>query len=126
MMAIFIMEDAMKLDEMDKATTIPNAPRRLSQAGQSRYTIILAWQISDNARPEQIAAHTFKVTAVATGQAQFVPATQVKPDGRGWYRHEIGVSGGARPVYFNVQVRAQALNGEYGPFCSVVVCNTSS
>jgi len=126
MMAIFIMENKMKHDEADKATTIPNAPRRLAQAGLSQYTIILAWQISDNVRPDQIAGHTFKVTAVATGQPQFVPATQVKPDGRGWYRHEIGVSGGSRPVYFNVQVRAQASNGEYGPFCPVVVCNTSS
>jgi len=126
MMAIFIMENFMKHDQMDKATTIPNAPRRLSQAGQSTYTIILAWQISDNVCPDQIAAHTFRVTAVSTGQGQFVPATTVRPDHRGWYRHEIGVSGGSRPVYFNVQVRAQALNGEYGPFCPVVVCNTSS
>ena len=120
------MENTMKHDEADKATTIPNAPRGLAQAGLTQYTIILAWQISDNVRPDQIAGHTFKVTAVATGQPQFVPATQVKPDGRGWYRHEIGVSGGSRPVYFNVQVRAQASNGEYGPFCPVVVCNTSS
>lgn len=123
---VFIMEDTMKNHEMDKIAIVPNAPRRLSQAGQSRYTIILAWQIPDNIRPDQIAAHTFKVTAVAGGQGQFVPATRVQPDHRGWYRHEIGVSGAAQPVYFNVQVRAQAVNGQYGPFCPVVVCNTSS
>lgn len=125
-MADFIRENIMQYNEMAKTTTVPNAPRRLSQAGQSRYSIILAWQISDNVRPDQVAAHAFKVTAAANGQAQFVPATSVKPDGRGWYRHEIRVSGGAQPVSFNVQVRAQALNGEYGPFCPVVVCNTSS
>ncbi|WP_260954963.1 hypothetical protein [Pseudomonas citri] len=116
----------MKDHEINAVAKIPNAPRRLSQAGQSRYTIILAWQIPDNVRPDQVAAHTFRVTAVATGQGQFVPATTVRPDHRGWYRHEIGVSGAAQPVYFNVQVRAQALNGEYGPFCPAVVCNTSS
>ena len=105
---------------------IPNAPRGLSQAGQSTYTIILAWEIPDNVQADQIAAHTFKVTAVSNGQDQSVPATTDRPDHRGWYRHEIGVSGGAQPVSFNVQVRSQALNGEYGPFCPVVVCNTSS
>ena len=54
---VFIMEDTMKNHEMDKTAIVPNAPRRLSQAGQSRYTIILAWQIPDNIRPDQIAAH---------------------------------------------------------------------
>jgi len=123
---LLIMDETMKLHEQHQTTIIPNAPRRLSQAGQSRYSLILAWQIPDNVRPGQVAAHTFKVTALATGQPQHVPATTVRPDGRGWYRHEIRVSGGAQPVSFNVQVRAQALNGEYGPFCPALVCTTSS
>ncbi|MDO7899415.1 hypothetical protein [Pseudomonas citrulli] len=116
----------MKNHEMDAISTIPNAPRRLSQAGQSKYTIILAWQIPDNVRADQVAAHAFKVTALSSGQGQFVPATTVRPDHRGWYRHEIRVSGAAQPVYFNVQVRAQALNGQYGPYSPVLVCHTSS
>jgi hypothetical protein len=124
-MVLLLKGDAMKHDANNKAI-IPNAPRGLSQAGQSTYTITLAWEISDNVRPDQIAAHTFKVTAVSNGQDQSVPATTVQPDHRGWYTHTIGVSGGSQPVSFNVQVRAQALNGEYGPFCPVVVCNTSS
>lgn len=122
----FIKEDVMKHEELDKTSVVPNAPRRLSQAGQTRYTIILAWQIPDNVRPDQVAAHTFRVSAVATGQVQSVPATRVRPDSRGWYRHEISVSGGVRPVSFNVQVRTQATTGAYGPFCPVVVCSTSS
>jgi len=126
MMACLIKENDMKDEQIEMASVVPNAPRRLSQAGQSRYTIILAWEIPDNVCADQIAAHTFRVTAVATGQVQFVPATTVRPDSRGWYRHEIGVSGGSRPVYFNVQVRSQSTHGAYGPFCPVVVCNTSS
>lgn len=116
----------MKTDNADKSVVIPNEPRNLSQVGQTTYSIILFWQISDNVEPHQVAGHTFRVTKVEGGQSLPVPGTQVQPDERGWYRHEIGVDGSTRPVLYNVQVRAMALNAEHGPFCPVLVCSTSA
>jgi hypothetical protein len=115
-----------KTDKADKTAVIPNQPRNLSQVGSTKYSIILFWEISDNVGPDQVAGHTFRVTAVEGGQVIQVPGTQVRPDDRGWYRHEINVNGGTQPVFYNVQVRAQALDGEHGPFCPVLVCSTSS
>ncbi|WP_144419431.1 MULTISPECIES: hypothetical protein [Pseudomonas] len=131
MAVLDIWESVMKDKATDKPATpgkratIPNAPRNLAQAGAGRYTIMLSWLISDNVRPDEIASHTFKVTKTENGQEQFVPAARIQPDSNGQYAHTIEVSGGAQPVKFNVQVRAQALNAEYGPYCPVLICSTA-
>ncbi|MBT2341718.1 MULTISPECIES: hypothetical protein [Pseudomonas] len=114
-----------RTDTHNERVVIPNAPRNLAQAGATQYTILLSWLISDNVRPDEIASHTFKVTRTENGQEQFVPAARIQPDGNGQYSHTIEVSGGSQPVKFNVQVRAQALNAEYGPFCPVLICSTA-